>query len=127
MRIARLTALLLGVLASSAMAQADSASKSARILTHTFVTPSREFVRVRLESTQTYRVQLNRARVRLEVRPVSRGVQPPRVRAIFSGEDLQVFVVDPRVTSEYEIRVLEGEDRPIRLTVDRTTPKPLNQ
>lgn len=127
MRAARLTALLLGVLACPALAQTDSVAKSARILIHTFATPTREFVRVRLESTQTYRVQLDRAGVKLEVRPVSQGVQAPRVRGVFAGEGLQVYVVEPRVTAEYEIRLLGAGDRPIRLTVDRTAGKPLNQ
>jgi hypothetical protein len=124
MYLTRLVALALGVLSFPALAQSDSAAKPARLLTHTFANPSREFVRVRLESAVSYRVQVNRAQVKLEVRPVSLGVQPPRVREILAGEKLRVFLLEPRVTAEYELRVLGAEDRPVQLTVDRRASKP---
>jgi hypothetical protein len=123
MYLARLTIVALGILASSVHAQTDTAPKPARVLVHTFTSPSREFVRVRLVSAESYRVQVNRAQVRLEVRPVSSGVQPPRVREIFAGEKLVVFLLEPKVSAEYELRVLGGGDRPVQLTVDRMSQK----
>jgi len=124
MNVAPLCALALLVMAGPLPAQNDSARKPVRVLTHTFASPGREFVRVRLISSETYRVQVNRAQVRLEVRPVSPGVQPPRVREIFHGEKLSVFLLEPRVSAEYEIRLLGGGDRPAQLTVDRRDGKP---
>lgn len=127
MYLARLVLLALGAFSAQAWAQSDSApraERSTRVLTHAFTSPSREFVRVRLESGESYRAQVNRAQVRLEVRAVSAGVQSPRVREIFSGEKLRVYLIEPRASSEYEIRVLDGGNRPVRLTVDRRPPKP---
>ena len=124
MHVATLCATALLVLAGPLIAQTDTALKPARVLTHTFSSPDREFVRVRLVSAETYRVQVNRARVRLEVRPVSQGVQPPTVRAIFHGDKQVIFLLEPRVTAEYEIRLLGAGDRPAQLTVDRREGKP---
>ena len=119
MNIARLCATAFLVMAGPLMGQTDTALKPVRLLTHTFSSPDREFVRVRLISAETYRVQVNRARVRLEVRPVSPGVRPPAVREIFRGEKLMVFMLEPRVSAEYEIRLLGAGNRPVQLTVDR--------
>ena len=124
MNFASLCGMALLVLAGPLTAQTDTALKPARVLTHTFSSPGREFVRVRLISAETYRVQVNRARVRLEVRPVSPGVQPPSVREVFHGEKLSVFMLEPRVSAEYEIRLLGAGDRPVQLTVDRRAGKP---
>jgi hypothetical protein len=124
MYLARLTALALGILGCPALAQTDTTPKPARVLSHTFSNPGREFVRVRLVSSESYRVQVNRAQVKLEVRPVSPGVQAPRVREIFAGEKLRVFLLEPRVTAEYEIRVITADDRPVQLMVDRRRGKP---
>jgi hypothetical protein len=123
MNLARISALALLVIVSPAVAQIDTAKKPARVLSHTFLTPSREFVRVRLLSVESYRVQVSAAQVKLEVRAVSQGVQRPRVREIFRGEKLTVFLLEPRVAAEYEIRVLGPGSRPVRLTVDRTREK----
>lgn len=119
MNLARLSALSLLVIAGPAVAQTDTAGKPAHVLSHTFHAPSREFVRVRLLAEERYRVQVNRAQVKLEVRAVSPGVQPPRVREIFRGEKLQVLLVEPRVSAEYEMRVLGAGSRSVTLTVDR--------
>jgi hypothetical protein len=124
MNLATLCATALLVTAGPLLAQADTTRKPSRVLTHTFASPDREFVRVRLISPEIYRVQVSRSRVRLEVRPVSQGVQPPGVRAIARGEKLSVFLLEPRVSAEYEIRLLGAGDRPVQLTVDRTAGKP---
>jgi hypothetical protein len=124
MNLTALCALACLLVASPLTAQTDTARKPARVLSHTFASPGREFVRVRLISAESYRVQVNRAQVRLEVRPVSPGVQPPGVRAIFHGDKLSVFLLEPRVSAEYEIRLLGAGDRPARLTVDRREGKP---
>jgi hypothetical protein len=124
MHLATLCATALLVTAGPLIAQSDTTPKSSRVLTHTFSSPGREFVRVRLTSPDTYRVQVTRSRVRLEVRPVSQGVQPPALRAIFRGEKLTVFLLEPRVSAEYEIRLLGVGDRPVQLTVDRKAGKP---
>lgn len=124
MNLARLSALSLMVIAGPAAAQTDSGGKPVHVLSHTFHTPSREFVRVRLLSGESYRVQVSRAQVKLEVRAVSQGVQRPQVREIFHGEKLMVFVLEPRVSAEYEIRVLGAGSRPVLLTVDRRPVKP---
>ena len=120
MHLATLCATALLVSAGPLFAQADTAPKPSRVLTHTFASPGREFVRVRLISPETYRVQVSRSRVRLEVRAVSQGVQPPTVRVIFRGERLSVFLLEPRVSTEYEIRLLNAGDRPVQLSIDRT-------
>jgi hypothetical protein len=119
MNQAMLSALAFLLIAGPALAQNDTAGKPARVLSHTFVTPSREFVRVRLLSEESYRVQVSRAQVRLEVRAVSQGVQPPQVREIFHGEKLTVILLEPRVSAEYEIRILGAGSRPVVLTIDR--------
>lgn len=127
MYLARVVVLALGIVSTSASAQSDSASgaqRSTRVLAHDFTSPSREFVRVRLEAKESYRAQVNRAQVNLEIRPVNQGVQAPRIREIFAGEKLRVFLIEPRVSSEYEIRVLGGGDRAVRLLIDRRPPKP---
>jgi hypothetical protein len=127
MRLARLAVLALGIGSTPATAQTDSASatlRSTRVLAHAFTSPSREFVRVRLGADESYWAQLSRAGVRLEIRAVSQGVQAPRIREIFVGEKLRVFLIEPRVSSEYELRVLGGGDRPVRLLIDRRPPKP---
>lgn len=124
MHTAALCATALLLMAGPLTAQTDTALKPARVLIHTFQSPDREFVRVRLVSTEAYRVQVNRAPVRLEVRPVSQGVQPPAVRAIFQGNKLAVFLLEPRVSAEYEIRLLGAGDRPVQLMVDRRGGKP---
>ena len=124
MRVVTLCATALLLLALRLPAQTDTARTPARVLTHTFAAPDREFVRVRLISDESYRVQVNRARARLEVRPVSPGVQAPAVREISRGEKLAVFLLQPRVSAEYEIRVLGAGERPAQLTVDRRMVKP---
>lgn len=123
MPYARLGAIALLVIAGPAVAQTDTAAKPSRVLSHTFATPSREFVRVRLVSDESYRVQINRAQGRLEVRAVSQGVQAPRVREIFTGEKLVVFLLEPRVTADYEIRILGAGSGPVRLTIHRRPDK----
>lgn len=123
MRLVILCAIALAVAGGQAVAQTDTMGKPVRVLTHTFNTPSREFVRVRLMSAESYRVQVSRGRARLEVRPVSQSVQPPVVRRIFSGEKLVVFLLQPRVTADYEIRILGTGSQPVLLTVDRTRQK----
>lgn len=115
---------LLLVVAPPVAAQSDSAGKPARVLTHTFADPSREFVRVRLLSDETYRVQVNRARAKLEVRPVSQGIRAPVIRQLVVGERLAVFLLQPRVSAEYEIRILGGGTRAVLLTIDRRPAKP---
>jgi len=46
------------------------------------------------------------------------------VREVFHGDKLSVFLLEPRVSAEYEIRLLGAGDRPARLTVDRREGKP---
>jgi hypothetical protein len=110
---------LLVVAARPALGQADTANLPARILSHTFTTPSREFVRVRLLGNVPYRVLVTSRQVKLEVRPVSQGIQPPVVRRVLMRDQLAEFLLRPRVTSEYEIRILGGGPRPVTLTIDR--------
>ena len=125
MYLARFGALALVMMAARpAIAQSDTTDKPVRVLSHTFTTPSREFVRVRLLSEETYRVQVSRAQTKLEVRPVSQGVQAPAIRQLFMGEKLVVFLLQPRVSAEYEIRVLGAGTRPVLLTIDRRPEKP---
>jgi hypothetical protein len=119
MRVAQLCATALLVLAGPLIAQTDTGRKPARVLTHTFSSPDREFVRVRLISAETYLVQIGRARARLEVRPVSRGIPAPTVRALTRTQKHSVFLLAPQVSAEYEIRLLGAGDRPVQLTVDR--------
>jgi hypothetical protein len=123
MRVAKMCAMALLIAAGQAVAQTGTADKPARVLSHTFTTPSREFVRVRLLSDESYRVQISRSQARLEVRPVSSGVQTPVVRRIFNGDKLVVFILHPRVTADYEIRILGAITRPVQLTVDRNREK----
>ncbi len=104
-------------------AQTDSTAAPTRVLTHTFTTPSSEFVRVRLESGQRYRARVNHARARLEARPVSPGVQPPRVRTDGRSAGYRAFVIEPQVTAEYEIRVLGLQEGAVVLLIDRTPPR----
>ena len=116
-------------LARPISAQIDSTQPSAvprpvRVLSHVFANPSREFVRVRLESDATYRAEFNTARARLEVRPLSQGVQAPVVRAVRLAKGKGVFDIEPHVTADYEIRVLGAGDRAVRLTIDRNAAKP---
>jgi hypothetical protein len=115
---------LLLIVAHPVVAQSDTTAKPVRVLTHSFTTPSREFVRVRLLSDETYRVEMNRARAKLEVRPVSQGVRAPVIRQLAVDERLSVFLLQPRVSAEYEIRILGGGTRPIVLTIDRRPAKP---
>ena len=122
------TLILLAVLGTAQLAaQVDSGQRPAsqaragRVLTHTFSSPSREFVRVRLESNQTYLAQLNVPGVRLEIRALSPGVLPPVIQDRGQSGGLVYFEIRTRGSSEYEIRLL-GEramSQPVRITLDR--------
>jgi len=123
----RAIALLLGfaVSAASVAAQADSTRPPAdvgpsRVLTHVFATPSREFVRVGLDSGLVYRAVLDSGRFRLEVRSMVAGAREPLVSEVgeVRGEEA-VYEIRPLLTGEYEIRIYGSEDVPVRLTVDR--------
>jgi hypothetical protein len=110
-------------------AQVDSAraapdSISARVLEHTFTTPSREFVRVRLVANEMYRVELSDGRVQLDIHPLEPGFQALKVRQRTDDEHSAVYEVEPRTTGEYEIRVLGAGAQKVRLTVDRFESQP---
>ena len=121
--------LALGLLACSAplLAQNDSArpvpdAPASRLLTHTFTTPSREFVRVRLAAGETYRVSISDGRVKLDIHPMAQGVQSPQIRQRNDDAHLATYDVEPRASGEYEIRIIGTGDHRVRLTVDRTQP-----
>lgn len=124
--------LSLGLLAGAApiSAQVDSSparsdTAAARVLEHTFTTPSREFVRVRLEGGETYLARLTGGRIQLEVYPRDLSVQGPDLRELGAEDDHAVsYEIRPRVTAEYEIRVLVAVDQAVRLTMDRKSVHP---
>jgi hypothetical protein len=115
---------LLGVVAvvlvaRPAFAQSDSTVPSAPVLTHVFTSPNLEFVRVRLLSTERYRVEAWPAVMRLEARPVSAGVRAPVLRETLRGEGRVVFMLVPRVSAEYELRVLTPDPAPVEIRIER--------
>lgn len=101
-------------------------SLASRVLEHTFTTPSREFVRVRLQSGELYRVEIAGPETeKLDVHPVGPGVRAPRVRRV--GErtgNLSTYEIRTRATAEYEIRVLVPVDQAVRLIIDRKSVQP---
>ena len=90
-----------------------------QVLTHTFSTARGEFVRVFLASGVTYEAELDGGGLRLEVRPIDRSLQPPRVEERIPGSSAggsSVFTVQPRADGEYEFRTLGGDvTRPLTL------------
>lgn len=90
-----------------------------QVLSHTFSSARGEFVRVLLVSGMTYEAELDGGGLRLEVRPVDRSVQQPRVEERIPGASAggsSVFTVQPRADGEYEFRTLGGDvTRPLTL------------
>jgi hypothetical protein len=83
-----------------------------QVLTHTFSAARGEFIRVFLASGTTYEAELDGGGLRLEVRPVDRSLQPPRVEDRVPGASAggsSVFTVQPRADGEYEFRTLGGD------------------
>ena len=83
-----------------------------QVLTHTFSAARGEFIRVFLASGTTYEAELDGGGLRLEVRPVDRSLQPPRVEDRVPGASAgvsSVFTVQPRADGEYEFRTLVGD------------------
>lgn len=106
---------------SSSQSQTDSmpAPAGGEVLTHTFSTARGEFVRVFLASGTTYEAELDGGGLRLEVRPVDRSLQPPRVEERIPGASAagsSVFTIMPRADGEHEFRTLGGDPgRPLTL------------
>jgi hypothetical protein len=90
-----------------------------QVLTHTFSTARGEFVRVFLASGTTYEAELDGGGLRLEVRPIDRSLQLPRVEERVPGSSAggsSIFTVQPRADGEYEFRTLGGDvTRPLTL------------
>jgi hypothetical protein len=83
-----------------------------QVLTHTFSAARGEFIRVFLASGTTYEAELDGGGLRLEVRPVDRSLQPPRVEDRVPGASAggsSVFTVQPRADGEYDFRPLGGD------------------
>ena len=79
---------------------------------------------MRLDAGVSYRAELEPGRVTLEVRPLAEGVPGPLLRDVRSrgGNEKGVeYEIEPRLTGDYEFRVLGAGDREIRLTIDRRT------
>lgn len=95
------------------------APTGSQVLTHTFSTARGEFVRVFLASGTTYEAELDGGGLRLEVRPVDRSLQSPRVEERIPGASAggsSVFTIQPRADGEYEFRTLGGDaTRPLTL------------
>jgi hypothetical protein len=88
------------------------APTGSQVLTHTFSAARGEFIRVFLASGMTYEAELDGGGLRLEVRPVDRSLQPPRVEDRIPGASAggsSVFTVQPRADGEYEFRTLGGD------------------
>jgi hypothetical protein len=117
--------LLLVLLAGCAARNPEDGSSSLpaptgnQVLTHTFSTARGEFVRVFLASGVTYEAELDGGGLRLEVRPIDRSLQPPRVEERIPGASAggsSVFTIQPRADGEYEFRTLGGDaTRPLTL------------
>ena len=95
------------------------APTGSEVLTHTFSSTRGEFVRVLLVSGVTYEAELDGGGLRMEVLPVDRSLQPPRVEERIPGASAggsSVFTVQPRADGEYEFRTIGGDaTRPLTL------------
>lgn len=98
---------------------AEPAPAGNQVLAHTFSSPRGEFVRVFLASGVTYEAELDGGGLRLEVRPVDRSLQQPRVEDRIPGASAggsSVFTIQPRADGDYEFRTLGGDaTRPLTL------------
>jgi hypothetical protein len=127
MKIANLLLALAVAGCSSGQSGSDTmpAPAGGQVLTHTFSTARGEFVRVFLASGTTYEAELDGGGLRLEVRPVDRSLQPPRVEERIPGASAggsSVFTIQPRADGEHEFRTLGGDPgRPLTLRL-RTVP-----
>ena len=90
-----------------------------QVLTHTFSSSRGEFVRVFLASGATYEAELDGGGIRLEVHPVDRSLQVPRVEERVPGSSAggsSIFTVQPRADGGYEFRTQGGDPlRPLTL------------
>ncbi|MEO8198990.1 MAG: hypothetical protein ABI679_00580 [Gemmatimonadota bacterium] len=114
-----------GVSAQVDTTRAVGDSAVERLLDHTFQSPSREFVRVRLEAGVTYRASVTGDRVHLEIHPIQSGVKSVRLDQLGKSADHPaVYEIRPHANAEYEIRVLAPGNQAIRLTIDREAARP---
>jgi hypothetical protein len=90
-----------------------------QVMTHTFSSARGEFIRVFLASGVTYEAELDGGSLRLEVHPVDRSLQQPRVEDRIPGGSAggsSVFTIMPHADGEYEFRTSGGDaTRPLTL------------
>ena len=123
----RFTTILLATLAVAGCASSGQPGNTGtapaptgnQVLTHTFSSARGEFVRVFLASGVTYEAELDGGGLRLEVRPIDRSLQQPRVEERIPGGSAggsSVFTIMPHADGEYEFRTLGGDvTRPLTL------------
>jgi hypothetical protein len=111
------TAGLVVAVASSLLAQAESASLAVPVidttadvlvLDHDFAVAG-EMVRIFLQSKQVYRVELSAPDLTLQIRAVGDRIRPPRIYPITgpeSASQASVLELYPDVDAEYEIRAV---------------------
>jgi hypothetical protein len=95
--------------AQSASAPADSAD--VLVLDHDYTGPN-EFVRVFLQDGQVYRAELSSPDVTLEIRPLVRTTQLPRIYPFLPAHTpsgASILEIYPQVDAEYEIRSVSGQ------------------
>jgi hypothetical protein len=95
--------------AQTASAPADSAD--VLVLDHDYTGPN-EFVRVFLQDGQVYRAELSSPDVTLEIRPLVRTTQLPRIYPFLPAHTpsgASILEIYPQVDAEYEIRSVSGQ------------------
>lgn len=101
-------ALVFSVLPVAAQEPADTAD--ALVLSHTFSSGSREFVRIFLDAGQVYRAEINVGAVTFTIRPRRSGDESPTVALVRGGTAASgesVYEIYPFKEGEYEIQVLD--------------------
>ncbi|HEU4700210.1 MAG TPA: hypothetical protein VFS40_13585 [Gemmatimonadales bacterium] len=98
------------------------------VLEHTFNQHVDDRVRIHLDSNTTYRLEVDDARARLRITPVSPGLEPPLVMPLLPGRGVsgtRLYTIQTRDAGEYEVRVTGGDPaRPVPVTLS-VAPSPL--